>query len=79
MVGNRYFLVYDCRDYQGAYLGRILLVYGSCDSQAFDENNELKFSEVRGSLDASRLFRACSWRIKEVDSSCLMDLCEEFG
>lgn len=78
MIGNRYFLVYDCRDYQGVYLGRILLVYGSCDEQVFDENNELKFSEVRNSLDSSGLVCACSWKIKEVDSACLMDFCEVF-
>lgn len=74
MIGSRFFLVYDCRDYQSEYLGRILLVYGSIA----DFISEPSFAEIRSCLDShSVLRRACSWRVKEIDSSLIMDFCEE--
>ena len=75
MIGNRFFIVYDCRDYKGDYLGRFILVYGSLD----EIKDEPPFKEVRAALDShSILRRACSWRIKEVDSAILADFMEDF-
>lgn len=46
MICNRFFIIYDCRDYKGDYLGRLILVYGSLD----EIKDEPPFKEVRAAL-----------------------------
>jgi hypothetical protein len=79
MVGDRFFIVYDCRNYKADYLGRVILVFGENDKDCFDDYGEPKFKEVRAALDNNEYLRAaCTWRIKEIDGAILADFMEEF-
>lgn len=69
-IPRRYFLVYDCRDLNGVYLGRIVIVH----TNDFD----LGMHEVRNYLDNDPCLKnACTWRVKEVDFSLVADFMEE--
>lgn len=71
MSNTRYFLIYDCRDYQSLYLGRFLYVSYN--------GKEPSFVHVRRLLDSDSILQAsCTWKIKEIDYSLLMDFCEEY-
>lgn len=62
MFKARYFLVYDCRDYQSLYLGRFLYVaYNGEEPSCF---------HIRRLLDSDSVLQAsCTWRVKEIDCS----------